>query len=177
MKTDNSYLEEKILLRLNHLPNKNNISVLDCYAGEGFIWKEVKKRTNKNISVTAIEKEKGKNKSALQGDNLKFLPVLDLSKYDIIDLDAYGIPFEQLEIIFKRGYKGRIFVTAIQTMQGRLNNDLLIKIGYPKIFIDKSPTLFSRNFMSKIQRYLYINNIKEIQGYFIKNKNYFTFKI
>ena len=48
-KTDNSMFWDKVLLRLNHLPEKNNINVLDCFSGNGEIWDQIKKMTKKNI--------------------------------------------------------------------------------------------------------------------------------
>lgn len=96
MKTDNSYIEEKIDLRISAISEKKSVTVLDCYAGTGKLWTLVKQRTGCNISVVGIEKENGKNKYALPGDNIKYLKNIDLSKFDIIDLDAYGIPFAQL---------------------------------------------------------------------------------
>ena len=39
-KTDNSYLYDKIILRKKNLPNKNAISVLNCYAGDKIGTKE-----------------------------------------------------------------------------------------------------------------------------------------
>ena len=42
--------------------------------------------------VHSIEMEKDKNRTALEADNLKILPSLDLSVYKVIGMDAYGIP-------------------------------------------------------------------------------------
>ena len=65
MKTDNSHKIEKILLRIEALSllSKKEVRVLDCYAGRGVMWTEVAKRTDKNLKVLQIEKEKGKNRN------------------------------------------------------------------------------------------------------------------
>lgn len=178
MKTDNSYTEEKILLRLKAIEKIDNPIILECYAGNGILWDEVKKRTNKKVQILRIEKEKNKGfKTYLQGDNLKYLSSIELGKFNVIDLDAYGIPAAQLDIIFNRNFKGVIIVTAIQTMQGALPHSILLKNGYTKQMIKKIPTLFYRNGIDKLKNYLYISGINEIEGYFIDNKNYFYFNV
>jgi hypothetical protein len=156
MKTDNSNIMTKIRLR-------ESVS---------FDGAKVKNKT----SVTAIEKEHDKNKKALTGDNLKYLHILDISKFDIIDLDAYGIPFEQLEAIFKRQFKGIIIVTAIQSMTGALPFKMLCLLGYTKSMIKKCPSLFYRNGDQKLKNYLYLRGIKKIHGTTINRKSYFYFQ-
>ena len=176
MKTDNSYLTEKVNLRIESLPNKKNITVLDCFAGTGLIWSEVKKKSKQDIKVVSIEHEKGKNKTALFGSNLKYLNVLNLSKFDIIDLDAYGIPYAQLNILFTRGYKGIVHVTAIQSGMGQLPNDLILKLGYTKNMIKKIKSIFNTKGDEKLKNYLYLSGVETITGYSIDRKNYFYFK-
>jgi len=166
IKTDNSYLNSKINLRVNHLPDQQSIKVLDCFAGRSRIWKEIKKKSNKNINVVGIDRIS--YGSTLKGDNVKYLKGMNLDKYDIIDLDAYGVPFKQLEIIFKKKYKGILFVTFVQSIFGRLPVRMLTKIGYTKNMIRKCPTLFNRNGIEKFKQYLAINGIKKI---IIINKN------
>lgn len=157
MKTDNSYFEEKVQLRLDCIKNKKIISVLDCFSGTGKLWQSVKNKSKCKISIVGIEKEPGKNNMALPGDNLKYLKSIDLSKFDIIDLDAYGIPVAQLNILFDRNYKGTVVVTAIQSMLGQLPKKMLHEIGYTKEMIDKIPTLFNRNGIDKLKNYLYLH--------------------
>jgi len=166
IKTDNSYLNSKINLRVNHLPDQQSIKVLDCFAGRSRIWKEIKKKSNKNINVVGIDRIS--YGSTLKGDNVKYLKGMNLDKYDIIDLDAYGVPFKQLEIIFKKKYKGILFITFVQSIFGRLPVRMIEKIGYTRKMIKKCPTLFNRNGIEKFKQYLAINGIKRI---IIINKN------
>jgi len=166
IKTDNSYLNSKINLRMNHLPDKQSIKVLDCFAGRSRIWKEIKKKSNKNINVIGIDRIS--YGSTLKGDNIKYLKGMNLNKYDIIDLDAYGVPFRQLEIIFRKKYKGILFITFIQSIFGSLPVKMLEKIGYTRKMIKKCPTIFNRNSIEKFKQYLAINGIKKI---IIINKN------
>jgi len=176
-KTNNdlSLIEQKILLRLESLPEKDNIRILEAFGGEGILWSEVRKRTNKKINILSIDKNEYK-KVNLKGDNLKFLKSLDLSHFDIIDLDSYGSPSNQLELLYEKNYKGIIHCTFIQTMMGRINNNILLSCGFTKSMINKCPTLFSKNGINKL---LYFIAIKfEVNKFRIvkdKNKNYFYF--
>lgn len=177
MKTDNSHFEEKVRLRLQSLPEKNKITVLDCYAGKGLIWKEVEKRAKKEIQVLSIEVVPNKNKSALLGNNLKYLKSLDLFQFDIIDLDAYGIPFEQLKIIFESKYKGILHVTAIQSMAGQLPYGLLLSLGYTVPMIKKIKSIFNTDGFGKLKKYLYLNGVQYVTCCTFGKKNYFYFTL
>jgi len=170
MKTDNSNIATKIKIR--ELISFDGARVLDCYSGTGYLWKKVKTKT----IVTSIEKEHDKNKKALTGDNLKYLNMLDITHFDIIDMDAYGIPFEQLEVIFKKRFKGLVIITAIQSMTGALPKKMLRLLGYTKEMIDKCPALFYRNGDQKLKNYLYLRGIKKIHGTTINRKSYFYFQ-
>lgn len=130
--TDNSFFEEKVAIRIKHLPDKENISVLDCFAGKSCLWKEVGKRTNKKIEYVGIEKEKQKNYKCICGDNLKVIPILDLSQFDIIDVDAYGVPNKQMILISKAGYKGTVFFTSILVGFRSQPHDVLLANGISK---------------------------------------------
>lgn len=80
MKTDNSRYYEKLKIRQMAICEigKKKISVLELYAGKSVLWKELKRRNEKvKINLLSIEKEKGKNKMALCGDNLKFIDKID----------------------------------------------------------------------------------------------------
>jgi hypothetical protein len=170
IKTDNTYLKLKVKLRLNHMPDKKEIKVLDCFTGKQLIWNEIKKQTDKKIFVIGIDKDK--TKKGLRGDNLKYIKGMDLNKYDIIDLDAYGIPYKQLKEIFRKNYKGKIFITFIQSMFGQLPKDMLKEMGYPKTMIRKCPTLFNKNGIEKFKLYLAKNNILKINRISKDNKHY-----
>ena len=170
IKTDNSYLNTKVNLRMNHLPSKKSIKVLDCFAGRSRIWKEIKKRSFKNINVIGIDRIT--YGSTLKGDNIKYLKGMDLNKYDIIDLDAYGVPFRQLEIIFRKKYRGILFITFIQSMWGRLPVRMLTKIGYTRNMIKKCPTIFNRSGINKFKQYLAINGVRKIVIINKNNKKY-----
>lgn len=176
LQTDNSFLDDKIRIRENSIKGKSKIKVLDCFAGKGIIWKHLKNKVNANIEVLGIDKKITKAVN-LVGDNRKFLKSLDLNKFDLIDLDSYGVPFDQLEIIFKRSYKGIVVVTFIQSMYGVLNKKLLLKIGFTKGMIKKIPSLIYRDVYGKILSYLALNGVKKIYEISRGKKHYFYFNL
>lgn len=159
------------------LIEKDEVKVLECFSGDGIIWDEVRKSTDKKIIILRMDQKPDKVGVYLKGDNLKFIKSMDLSVYDIIDLDAYGSPFKQLEIVFEKQYNGFVHCTFIQSGMGRLDDKMLIRLGYSKSMIDKASTLFSKNGLQKFERYLTLCGIRTIKGFFIERKNYFWFKI
>lgn len=182
MKTDNSHLNEKVNLRLDcvDMVEKDTVRVLELFAGKSILWTHVKnERPQRDIKVLSIEKQKGKNPLAIEADNLKVIDSIDLDRFDIIDIDAYGVPFAQLEKIFKRNYHGIVVVTFISSMFGMLPKKLLeINKVTPKM-IEKIPTIFSPKLLEYMENYLYLCGVQEVRGYFLTNeqKYYFYFKI
>jgi len=178
--TDNTYFYDKVAMRINHLPVKKNITVLDAYCGENKIWKTIEKQTNKNIKIVPID-IKNKKGIYLKGDNIKYMMAMDLSRFDIIDLDAYGVPYHQLKLIFKtratQKIKCTVFVTFNQTVFGQLPKNFLKDLGYTSKMVKKCPSLFNVNGLDKMIQYLALNGIKKI---YLRSKNrinYFCFKI
>lgn len=182
IQTDNSYLSEKVQLRIESLPKKDVVYVLECFAGDGLIWKEVKRITKRNIKILRIDQKEDKKGIYLKGDNLKFLQSMDLSRFDVVDLDAYGECFRQMEIIFAKKFSGIVHVTYTKHNMARINYTLLTSLGYSRKMIDKAPTLFAKNLETVLEQYLAKKGIKKITGYFFNQshfgkKMYFYFKM
>lgn len=178
-KTDNSRLEEKLKIRQEIIDKTEGVvRVLECYAGKGVIWTELKRRNpSRTIDVMQIEKEKGKNLRALCGDNTKFLTVLDLSKFNVIDLDAYGIPAKQIEIVSNSSFSGYVVVTAIQSMQGGVPKEILRANGITDEMLAKIKSIFNTQCIKYLKNFLYLCGVKKIRGYFLpERKNYFYYK-
>lgn len=170
-KTDNHYLKDKVRLRAKYIPDKP--FVLDCYAGNGVIWREVQKlMADTPIIRLAIEKEKSKGGFHLAGDNVRFLMSLDLSAYNVIDLDAYGIPYQQIKILFDRQYHGLVFFTFIQSIMGNLPHGMLMDIGFSKAMITKAPTLCARRGWDYFIQFLSLRGVDKIT-YTNHNRKYY----
>ena len=176
-KTDNSYFKDKVHLRKLGLLSleKDSLSVLDAYSGDAVIWRKVATDLpDLTINLTRIETKKDAKGVYLRGDNIKFLKNMVVSDYDCIDLDAYGIPYRQLQILFDKQYKGIVFITFIQSTHGRLNKGMLEELGYPAKMVDKIPTLFCTNGLHKFTQYLALHGVTRIQRISHQNKHYIT---
>ena len=172
VQTDNSYFDAKVKLRIDHLPNKKSLNVLDLFGGDGLIWNEIIKQTGKNISVLRMDVKSDKPGVYLKGDNTKFLKLMDLKQFDIIDVDAYGVPFKQLKIIFQKKYKGLIFITYIQSVFGRLPKQMLFELNYTERMIQKIPTMFNRDGIEKLKNWMSLYSIKKCKRISFQNKHY-----
>ncbi len=181
VQTDNSFLEGKIKLRVDNLPT-NKVRVLDCFGGNGEIWELIKARNPKKIKgILRIDQKQARKGIYLIGNNVKFLQNLDLRKFNVIDLDAYGVPYKQLAAVFAHKFTQptAVFVTFIQSMFGRLPLDLLVKLGYSETMIKKCPTIFNRHGIEKLKGFLSLHGVKEIKRYFdlSERKHYLYFLI
>jgi len=172
--TDNSYLSDKVALRVKHLPGGDQIRVLDCYAGDGKVWAAVQKLSGKKISRLPIDIRDDIGFSLI-GDNLIYLESMNLNKFDIIDLDAYGVPVDQLEIIFRRKYSGAVFVTFIQSLYGQMPKSLLNKIGFTEAMIEKCPTIFNKRGWAYFKEYLALRGVDKIYHRSHARKHYIAF--
>lgn len=180
-KVDNSNLDLKVDLRLEVVNkiDKDKITVFEAYAGDGIVWSKVKEKADKEIQVLKVEKKGQKKGFYLQGENEKFISLFDFSHFDIIDLDAYGIPYDQLKVVFEKEFKGFVIVTLIRTHYGRIPSELIKTSGITDAMIKKIPSLFSKGELSDkiIDNFLYLGGAKELIGYFLDRKHYFYFKL
>jgi len=159
--TDNSFLTDKIFIRVNHLPDKKEIYVLDCFAGKGKIWKNVVSLVDKKIKRLPIEFKDGVG-FHLPGNNMAWMGTIDLTKFDVIDLDAYGVPYEQLKAVFESGYSGAVFVTFIQSLFGVMPRGLMESVGVSGKMLEKCPTLFYKSGWEYFLDWLYQNGVRQI---------------
>jgi hypothetical protein len=175
VQTNNSYIADKVALRAGHLP-AGNVRVLDCFGGEGKIWTAVKKLTGRKITALPIDiKEYDDAPFHLPGDNRAYLETLDLTKFNVIDLDAYGVPFDQLEQVFNSKYTGVIFVTFIQSIMRILPFGLLQAVGFSEEMIKKCPTLFGKSGWKYFIEYLSLHGVNEIWHRTHARKHYIGF--
>ena len=173
-KTNNSFLIDKIMLRANHLPD--NPVVLNCFAGEDLIWCGVELKAGKKIPRLNIDK-KSYGDFYIPGDCIGYLETLDLNKYSVIDLDSYGIPFKELQVLVKRKYKGTIFVTFIQSIIGVLPTELLLSQGITEKMINKIPTAYYKSGWKYFLNYLSSAGVTEIVQRTKDRKHYICFHL
>jgi hypothetical protein len=133
----------------------------------------VKRRTGRDIQVVGIDKKEESN-ATLKGDNLKYIAgIKDLSAFDVIDLDAYGVPYRQVSMVLGRGFGGVVFVTFIQSLFGGLPKDMLKELGYSSSMLNKCRSIFNRNGVEKFLSIVYNIGVERVSGYFLGNKSYF----
>lgn len=148
--TENSHLRTKIRVRQLALDKigKSEVRVLDAYAGEGIVWAQMKKE-NPEIKITTlgIEKRKYLNPAVIMGDNRKVMKGLDLSQFDLIDLDAFGCPWEQLAICAQKAPGVLVTATHIIVTLGPVPKQLLQMAGLPEEWCNRKKVpqaLFNR---------------------------------
>jgi len=162
---DNTNIGCKIKLRLKHIPDRP-IKVLDCFCGNRTIWRQVISESGRSdITITGIDQKRVKG--CLRGNNLKFLQILPLTDFDIIDLDSYGVPFDQLDIIFRRGYRGICFFTFGQGMGGlsAIPRALVNEAGITDEMYNAIPSLYSSMGWDFFCSWLAANRVKKISYY------------
>jgi len=115
--------------------------VLDAFAGKGDLWRCVEGQVGP-LSVMHVDKAQG-GASTLHADNRRVLRSLDLSRFDLVDLDAYSMPTDQVEILARRRYQGPIVWTCISVAMGGMPRSLLRTEGIPDEWRQLCPTLFS----------------------------------
>lgn len=120
-KVDNSNEAQKKALRKMAVAacrNPERPAVLDAFAGYGKMWEGVDMS-----KYTPIEKNPDKNPpGVIHADNVKVLRSIDLSKYDVIDLDAYGFPTKQLCAIIENGSMAPGTVVIYTAISNRLSS-------------------------------------------------------
>lgn len=93
-KTDNYYLEPKLLLRRHFLQKyfagKDAIKVMDCCAGDRVIWSNLMTEFP-NVEYVGFDVKPDKSKT-FKIDSSRILE--QPSSYDVVDIDTYGEPWQ-----------------------------------------------------------------------------------
>lgn len=178
-KKHSSHFEEKIAIRLEAVKNLDQINVLDCFHASGDIWKRMEQYVSIN-KFLGIEKNKRlkSTKEVIHDNNLKVLKHINIDNYNVIDLDAYGSPLEQMEIIFKRSEKSKIIIYTFCFYA--LSGIPLLMSEAPRIQ-ERCKTIMNQYFEEMFSSYLkkhgitewyditFTGNIKKMYGYFYYN--------
>ena len=100
VKTDNAKITSKVDIRKESLKFIKDSSVLEVFCGAGEMYKDVWQEAN---NYTGIDKRKFFDKRhTLCGDALSVVKQIDISGYNIFDIDAYGSPYHILLEIAQR---------------------------------------------------------------------------
>lgn len=142
MQTDNSELATKVALRIDHIPT-GAVRVLDAYGGHGVVWGEVSAKTGRHdIIRTGVDVHD--RPGCVKCDNRKVLAGLHAGSFDVIDLDAYGVPFAQMRLVLDSDWTGGVFFTFIQVGMRQVPMGLVLATGGTKEQFRQTPTLFGK---------------------------------
>jgi len=163
--TDNTNSSYKVSLRAQATSALDELRVLDLFAGDNILWSAFK-----CARYYGIEKEKGKGRN-LHADNLKVIGSLDLSQFNVIDADSYGIPANQLEMVFsnKTLRDGTVIIyTCITNRISALSKAVTIEFGLQKIN-RIAPTLIRGHSAELFHSFLYEKGVRKICRYTIRD--------
>lgn len=176
-KTDNHYTADKIALRVDMTAHLSEVIVADVFGGHGVVWSGVERLSGKPVSRTAFDNRLDLGMPHLHGDNTKTLRGVDLSRFNVVDLDAYGIPADLIQHVVGSGFKGTVFVTAIQTMQGQMPKAITSGIGLPPTLYRSCPSIISRRGWTYLKAWLASLGVQQITHRSAGRKHYFGFEL
>ena len=173
-KTDNASVGEKVSLRKRATGHLQELRVLDLFAGENVLWSKFD-----CARYYGVEKEKGKGRN-LTADNLRIIESLDLSDFNVIDADSYGIPFNQIAALYENETlkDGTVIIyTCITNKMSKLSRRAVGHYNLSKIY-KKCKTMIQGKARELYYAYLYENGVREVWLYnkksnFIKDYGYF----
>ena len=173
-KTDNKSVANKVFLRKEATKHLDTLRILDLYAGNNVLWCNFEKEKYFGIEV---QKGKGKN---LNADTRRVIDALDLSQYNVIDCDSYGIAFDIYKKILesKSLKKGTVILyTAIVNAFTQIQKEGMKMFGLQKMF-PKCSTLINPKgiefFYGMLGNYG-IEKVRyyEVQDAYLKHYGYF----
>ena len=138
---DSQSVSHKVYLRRMATEGIRRVSVLDLFAGNGEVWMKLEPD-----SYQGVEIKKDKNPNAIIGDNRKVIPRLDLSQYNVIDCDSYGVPATQIKLLYENGTLQSdtvIVYTCISNKVSTVPKTLQEYAGFQGDMYAKAQTLFN----------------------------------
>lgn len=175
--TDNARLASKIALRRRATAGLDRLRVLDLYAGNNLLWSHFDKEKYFGVD---IQQNKGQN---LTADSRRIVQNLDLSVFNVIDCDSYGIPFDVLSKVLQNDTlqdKTVILYTAITNRLSGLSLGCLNMFGIRKIY-RKCHGLIASKSLDMFYGMLYNYGVQsvtflEVKASFIKHYGYFIYR-
>lgn len=109
--------------------DSRKLRVLDAYAGSGRLWRAVRREVDAQLVVTGVDTRQFRG--VIHKDNRQVIAGVDLSVFDVVDLDSYGVPADQVELVAGAGWQGPLLWTCICTMLGTMPRKVLAAEGVP----------------------------------------------
>lgn len=164
-KTDNKSIANKIYIRKEAIKDLREIKVLDMFAGRNVLWNNIKTDRYFGIDINA---EKGKNLSA---DARQVLDSIDLSSFNVIDCDSYGIAFDiYKKLLTNKNLKNGtiIFYTLITNEFTKIQNEAKKEFNFKHLY-NKAPSLFNARAIKFFYEMISSYGIKEVNFYAIRD--------
>ena len=165
-KTDNKSIANKIFIRKEAIKSLKEVKVLDLFAGRNVLWNNID--TDKYFGID-IATNKGKN---LNADTRQVFDSIDLSEFNVIDCDSYGIAFDLYKKLLtnKNVHKGTIILYTLITNEfTKIQNEAKKEFNF-KHFYDKAPSLFNARAIEFFYEMLSNYGIKEVYYYSLRDK-------
>jgi len=119
---DNTNLFLKVAIRNWGLKQVNEPHILDCFCG----YQELRKACYSDLPYFGIDK-KSDTPADIHCDNMEYLRTADLTRYNFIDIDVYGNPWEQFLMVSKRKH-GKFVCVLTECIEFNVNTNS-ISIG------------------------------------------------
>ena len=119
-KTDNRSIADKLIIRQTVIEEADvgSLRVLDLFAGEGNLWGRLREKFH-------VETYTPVDMAARQAGQIRFkitprlIAALDLSRFNVIDIDTYGDPFALWhEVLFRIKTRTVVFLTRGRVTYG-----------------------------------------------------------
>lgn len=119
---DNSSPELKARLRSHLLADVEEPRVLDLYCGSGEMYKRV--YGERATEYAGVDREKVHDRAlcALM-DNRRYLATHDITRFNVVDLDAYGCPWGILYRVLEKAGPGPLTVFITDGLPERLRRN------------------------------------------------------
>ena len=161
--TDNVNVSHKVYLRRMATEGLGSVNVLDLFAGKCEVWKRLSPDTYQGIEI-----ERGKNQNAIVGDNRKIIPTLDLSRFNVIDCDSYGVPADQIALLYENGTMRHgtvILYTCISNKVSTVPATLQDFGGFRGDMYHKAQTLFNAHSIALFFDFLASLGVRSVTEY------------
>lgn len=97
VKTNNAKTTAKEEIRVSVMRQIKNASVLEVFCGSGEMYQKVWHEAQRYTGIDKVKQFDARH--TICGDAQKAVRKIDLNKYNIYDIDAYGSPYEILDFI------------------------------------------------------------------------------
>lgn len=131
--TDNDHVASKVALRIEAvtmLGEPREVLLLDAFHGFGRLWHLVDDQLPPGWSLKVFRADRESRRAGtLKIENTRLLEAIRLDRFDLIDLDAYGFPSQQLKLVARKAPATLVLTTRIARSLGRIPKVITDDLG------------------------------------------------